>query len=89
MQMNDFRQGNIVSLFEAITGDLSREAVEWNRLYPSPHPAVAQEYHRKHDEFLRGKFTSIEQGHLTFVRMVSSYGADLLAVCESVEMEVC
>jgi hypothetical protein len=89
MQINDFRQGNIVLLFEAVTADLPQEAVDWDRLYPSPYPAAAPEYERKYDEFLRGKFTSIEKGHLTFVRMVSSYGADLLAVCESVKMVDC
>jgi len=86
MQMDDFREGNIVVLFEAASAELPLEAVDWQRLYPSPHPSAAQEYHLKYDTFLRRKRGGIEEGHLTFVRMVPAIGADLLVVCERVEM---
>lgn len=87
MQMDDFREGNIVVLFETANADLSLEVVNWERLYPSPHPSAAPEYHLAYDAFLRRKQRGIEDGDLTFVRMVPALGADLLAVCERVEMQ--
>ena len=87
MQMDDFREGNIVVLFETASADVSLEGVDWERLYPSPHPAAAPEDHLKYDAFLRRKRRGIEEGDLTFVRMVPAIGGDLLAVCERVEMQ--
>ncbi|HZF96169.1 MAG TPA: hypothetical protein VEZ20_15005 [Allosphingosinicella sp.] len=85
MQMDDFRPGNITVLFETVSAELPREAVDWDRLYPAPHPAAAQVYQDRYAEFLARKHSAIAQGRLTFVRMVPAYGADLLAVCERVE----
>ncbi len=87
LQMEDFREGNIVSHFEAVSGELPRDFGEWERLYPDPHPSAARDYHRKYDLFMAGKRSSIAEGKLTIVLMSAVLGADLLAVCKSVRIE--
>lgn len=87
MQMEDFREGNIVGCFEIISAELPRGFTSWERLYPGPHPSAAEEYHRKHEEFLRRKCRGIEEGRLTFVQLSPILGADLLAVCERVQIK--
>lgn len=85
MQMDDFREGNIVSIFEAIQGEEPSTEVGWDRLYPPPHPTAAEQYHQEYRELLRSKQAAIAAGKLTLVQMVPSLGADLLVVCESLE----
>lgn len=87
VQMDNFREGNIVSHFEAVSAEIPREFASWERLYPGPHPTAAREYHQKHFDFLQRKRDDIESGRLTVLLMSPAFGADLLAVCESVEIK--
>ena len=85
LQMDDFREGNIVLILEVISGEEPPSEIAWNRLYPPPHEAAAQQYHQQHESFLRTKRSEITEGSLTLVQLIPSLGADLLAVCESLE----
>ncbi len=87
LQMEDFREGNIVVLFETTTGQPPQKSFDFERLYPSPHVSVAKEYHSKHAAFLDQKIKSIEAGDLTLVEMQPAIGADLLAICERVRLK--
>lgn len=85
LQMEDFRQGNIVMAFEVTTGEVPDAEGELDRLYPAPHPSAAPEYHAQYTDFVQSELKAVEAGELNFVSMVPAYGADLLAVCGSVE----
>ena len=87
LHMDDFQQGNIVTLFETTTGETPRAALDLKRLYGSPHPSAANEYHEKSESFRTRKRTAIETGELTLVEMQPAIGADLLATCEQVELK--
>lgn len=88
MQMDDFREGNIVGLFETTTGVPPSKTVDLERLYPAPHSSAAEEYHSKHTAFLDRKIRSIEACALTLVEMQPAVGADLLAVCECAQLKL-
>ena len=87
LHMDDFQQGNIVVLFETTTGEPARMTVGLERLYGSPHPSAAKEYHEKSEAFLARKHRAIETGELTLIEMQPAIGADLLATCERVELK--
>ena len=87
LHMDDFQQGNIVVSFEATTGEPPRKTVNLERLYGSPHPSAAREYHEKFEAFLARKHGAIEAGELTVVEMQPAIGANLLATCERVELK--
>ena len=86
LHMDDFQQGNIVVLFETTTGEPPRTALDIERLYGSPHPSAPKEYHEKSEAFRTRKRRAIEAGELTLVEMQPAIGADLLAICEQVEL---
>lgn len=87
LKMDDFQQGNIVILFETTNGETPSKTVDFERLYGSPHPSAAQQYHEESEAFRNGKRRAIESGDLTLVEMQPAYGADLLATCERVELK--
>ena len=87
LQIDDFRDGNIVVLFEITNGEAPNSSIKWERLFPAPHPSAEEAYQTKHAEFLRLKLLAIEAGELTLVEMQPAFGADLLAVCGSVELQ--
>jgi hypothetical protein len=83
LQIDDFRQGNIISHVDIIAGRLlSANALD--RLYEPPHPAAAPQYHEKYASFLKGQVERIERGEAQLLVTVPSYGADLLAICRQV-----
>jgi hypothetical protein len=86
LQLNDFRQGNVVILFEITSGEAPKTDIAFERLFGSPHPSAPPEHHAQSAEFVRSTLDAIEAGSLTFVEMQPAYGADLLAVCRSVEL---
>lgn len=58
LQMDDFRQGNIISHVGVLCGvDPGLEALE--RLFPGPHPAAAEEYHKAHADLLSKRATEV------------------------------
>jgi hypothetical protein len=83
LQIDDFRQGNIISHVDIIAGrSLSVDALD--RLYEPPHSAAALQYHEKHASFVKGQAERIERGDAQLLVIVPSYGADLLAICRQV-----
>lgn len=86
LEMRDFREGNICVIFEITNGEAPNSNIDFDRLFPRPHPSASAEYHAKHGDFLKSKLTAIEAGNLTLVEMQPAYGADLLAVCHSVNL---
>lgn len=87
LQIDDFREGNIVVLFEITNGETPNPNINWERLFPSPHPSAGKAYQVKHAEFVKSKLLAIEDGELTLIEMQPAFGADLLAVCRSVELQ--
>lgn len=88
LQMDDFREGNIVVVFAITSGELPSLSADVERLYPSPHASAPKEYHEKYEAFRSNKIKAIEAGDLTLVEMVPAYGADLLATCEHLELRL-
>lgn len=86
LQLEDFRQGNIVVIFEVTSGEEPNPHIKWERLYPAPHPSANEEHHARHGSFLKSKISAIASGELTLVEMQPAYGADLLAVCRSANL---
>ncbi len=83
LQIDDFRQGNIVSNVDIIAGR-SLSADFLGRLYEPPHPAAAPQYHENHASFVKRQIERIERGEAQLLMIVPSYGADLLAICRQV-----
>ncbi len=86
LQMDDFREGNIVVVFATTSGELPCVSADLERLYPSAHASAPKEYHEKYEVVRSNKIKAIEAGDLTLVEIVPAYGADLLATCERVEL---
>lgn len=84
LQMDDFREGNIVIHFEITKGEMPRSTIDWERLFPSPHPAAAEQYQSAYADHLKARISEVVSGSLTVVEMTPSYGADLVAACRSV-----
>jgi len=84
LQMNDFREGNIVVHFETTKGETPRGSIDWERLFPSPHPDASEQHQVAYADYLKARILDVESGSLTFVEMVPAYGADLLAACQTV-----
>jgi len=86
LQMADFRQGNIISHVHVLCGvDPGLEALE--RLFPGPHPAAAEEYHKAHADLLFKRAAEVEKRNATVVEISPSYGADLVIFCTIVRFE--
>lgn len=84
LKADGFREGNIVSNCEVITGvDAPREWLE--ELVLGPHPSAAPEYHEKHRLCIDQLAELIRSGDLKLIVIAPSYGCDLLALCESVD----
>lgn len=86
LQMADFRQGNIVTHFETTRGGTPRGPIDWERLFPSPHPAASEEHQLAYADYLKARIAEVESGTLTFAEMVPAYGASLIATCQTVTM---
>lgn len=64
-----------------VTGRSPYTDTDFERLFGSPHPSAAAQYHDAHALVLQRQIARIESGELSLVVIVPSYGADLLAVC--------
>jgi len=84
LQVEDLREGNIISLVDVVTGRKPDADTNFDRLFVSPHPAAAAQYHDTHALVLQRQIARIENGEISLVVIVPSYGADLLAVCREV-----
>jgi hypothetical protein len=88
LQMDDFREGNIVVYFGTTTREHLGRPSGLARLYAPPHPSAAAEYHEAHAVFLGRKLDAVVLGELIFVEMSPAIGADLVATCEHVSCKV-
>ncbi|MEC9067792.1 MAG: hypothetical protein VX569_10995 [Pseudomonadota bacterium] len=88
LQMDDFREGNIVVYFGATTREHPGRLSDLARLYTPPHPNAAEEYHEAHAGLLDRKVGAVVSGDLIFVEMSPAIGADLVATCEQVSCKV-
>lgn len=84
LQMSDFREDNIVVHFETTMGETPRDSIDWERLFPSPHPTAPEQHQLAFADYLKARISEIEFGSLTFVEMEPAYGANLLATCRTV-----
>lgn len=81
LQIEDFRQGNIISMVEVVTGRTPYEHTNFNKLFPPPHLSAASQYHESHAAFIERQVARIEKGEVCLVIIVPSYGAELMAIC--------
>lgn len=86
LRADDFRQGNIISHLEVISGVPPRR--DWlEELFGGPHPSAAPEYHDKHRDCLDRMTRSVQSGEASLLVVTPSYGCELLALCASVRAE--
>ncbi|WP_226018574.1 hypothetical protein [Novosphingobium sp. FKTRR1] len=86
LQMEDFRQGNIILMIEVVSGQLPYLHSGFERLFVPPHPAAAEQYHQAHAGVVARQASRIATGEASLVVIVPSYGADLLAICREVSL---
>ncbi|WP_420381431.1 hypothetical protein [Novosphingobium sp.] len=78
LQMDEFREGNIISYFEAVSGEkVPRNVLEI--LFTPPHPSAAEEYHAAHARLLDAKSALVQAGEAVLVMITPSYGAEFAA----------
>lgn len=88
LQMDDFREGNIVTSFDTMKCERPSNFTNLARLYTPPHPSASADYHKEYAAFLDQKAGAIAFGELVLVVMESAIGADLMAACKHVELRV-
>jgi hypothetical protein len=88
LQMDDFREGNIVVYCGTTTREHLGRPSDLARLYTPPHPSAAAEYHEAHAGLLNRKVDAVIAGELIFVEVSPAIGADLVAICEQVSCKV-
>lgn len=86
LQMDDFRQGNIIFDVEVITGAELADPSALSRLYPGPHPSAAPGFHDTHAALMAGHRAGIVAGEAALIVVTPSYGANLVALCGSVTL---
>ncbi|MDO6415204.1 hypothetical protein Q4F19_12500 [Sphingomonas sp. BIUV-7] len=84
LQIDDFREGNIISNVEIITGRTPDADTDFDRLFVPPHPSAATQYQEAHALLMKRQIARIESGETCLVVIVPSLGADLLAICQGV-----
>lgn len=88
LQMDDFREGNIVVYFGTTTREHPGRLSNLARLYTPPHPSASAEYQEAHAGLIALKVGEVVSGDLIFVEMSPAIGADLVATCEQVSCKV-
>ena len=89
LQIEDFRQGNIVYELEIISG---RDPSSYDnhraldRLFVAPHPAADARYHEARAAFVAKQVEKIKNGQALLVAVSASYGADLAAYFASARL---
>lgn len=87
LQMEDFRQGNIV-LDVCISHRRPHEKELLDRLFTPPHPSAAQGYQHAHARFLETQIDLVETGRAVMVSIIPAYGADLVAFAEGITARI-
>lgn len=86
LQMDDFREGNIINDLFVISG-VSPDSKVLERLFAGPHPDAAAHYHDKHRAFIENKRAAVANGEASLVVVTPSYGADLVAYCSNIVLQ--
>jgi hypothetical protein len=81
LHIEDFREGNIISIAEIVTGRTPDACTSFDRLFVPPDPSAAAHYHEKHAAFMKRQMTRIESREVCLIVIAPSYGAELLAIC--------
>lgn len=81
LHIEDFREGNIISHVEIVTGRTPYTHIDFDRLFDPPGPSVAMQYREKHAAFLKRQIARIESGEVCLIVIEASYGAQMLAIC--------
>jgi hypothetical protein len=87
LQIADFRQGNVISMVEVVTGRTPYVHTNFDNLFPPPYPSAAAQYHETHAAFIKRQIARIESGEVCLVIIVPSYGAELMAICRDVNCQ--
>lgn len=88
LQMEDFRNGNMVVFFGTLTLEAPAEVTDLGRLYSPPHTSAKADYHAQYAAVLDRKITAIAAGKLTLIEMEPAIGANLLATCAQVQFRI-
>ncbi|MXO47611.1 hypothetical protein GRI69_05000 [Erythrobacter vulgaris] len=86
LQMDDFREGNMVVFFGTTTREAPSNLTNLERLYTPPHMSASAEYHEKYASLRDRKISAVVAGELTLIEMEPAIGANLLATCEHVRL---
>jgi hypothetical protein len=90
LQVDDFRQGNIVFDVAVITSLQKTEEPSFRelleRLFPGPHTQAADHFHEAHATFLAQKIAKVSSAEAVLLTITPSYGCDLVAYCASAEL---
>lgn len=81
LHLSDFREGNIISMVEVVSGGAPYVHTNFDNLFPSPHPSAAATFHEKHANFVRQQIARIESADISLVIITPSYGAEMMAIC--------
>ena len=84
LQMEDFREGNIVLSFEIVTRNMPYKNIPFNRLFVPPHHLAETQYHERYQAFVTRQISRIASGETKLIIILPSLGADLLAICREV-----
>jgi hypothetical protein len=82
---NGFAEGNIISEL-IITTRRAPTLEALRRLVGELHPNVGEPYRTRHENWVSECEAKISNGQLSFVELVPSYGCELLALCESLQL---
>ena len=88
LQMDDFREGNIIVFFGTTTRECPTNLNPIDRLYGPPHSSAPAKYHEQHAAFRERKVDAVGGGDLTLVEMEPAIGGNLVAACKSVKLWV-
>ncbi|HVK80141.1 MAG TPA: hypothetical protein VM915_05960 [Verrucomicrobiae bacterium] len=89
LQVSDLKEGNIIDQLEVISmrePDATVRDEIMQRLFPAPHPSAAEVYQTKYTTFIAARLSDLSTGAATLIVMTPSYGADLVALCEAVQL---
>ncbi|MEO7691726.1 MAG: hypothetical protein ABIS51_20755 [Sphingomonas sp.] len=81
LHIEDFREGNIISCVEIVTGRTPYAHIDFDQLFVPPGPSAAAQYREKHAAVLERHIARIESGEVCLTVIAASYGAQVLAIC--------
>jgi len=85
LRLDGFLEGNIISCFEIIKGSQPAPGI-LDHLYPAPHPLSEKQYHDIHASGLKKKSSMVMAGEAVMAIITPSYGADFVALGQSIEL---